>query len=249
MATFRKKEELFKQEFAMPFNITKKNADIIIKGCGILDWQEETQYLQNQLSLEQPRCPGSWDSRQEKRDNQLRKAELTRAARAEKEKVVEGEIMLEEEHKDDDHKSDDDDEEWTTRASNSKKPKLDIMGHIAPACDDRNTYTRDETVLATAVVKACGTDSMNTNINKSTACVQRRKMRLANAKMVKDKFVYTEKVVVHWDGKTLTLRGRLDSKRVCAYFSGVDAASTRKLGSRRLSQRWGRMNLMLPRSS
>lgn len=229
MPTFKKKEELFKQELAMPFNITKTNADNIIKGSSMLDWQEETQYLHNQLSLEQPGCPGSWDSRQEKRDNRLLKAELTRAARAEKEKVVEGERMSDEGDTDDDKKGDNSDEEWTTKTSSRKKPKLDIMGQISLACDARNISTRDRTVLAAATVKACGIDIMDTNISKTVAWDKGRKVRLVKAKEVKDQFVCPEKVVVHWDGKTLMLRGRLESKRVCVYLSGVDAARTRKL--------------------
>ena len=35
--------------------------------------------------------------------------------------------------------------------------------------------------------------------------------------------------MAHWDGKTMTLRGRIESKRVCIYLSGVDAEETRKL--------------------
>ena len=42
-------------------------------------------------------------------------------------------------------------------------------------------------------------------------------------------FSCPDRVVVHWDGKTLTLRGRVESKRVCIYLSGVEAVNMIKL--------------------
>ena len=53
--------------------------------------------------------------------------------------------------------------------------------------------------------------------------------RIQKSNEIKNKFICPKKVVVHWDGKTLTLRGRLESKRVCVYVSGVEEDWMRKL--------------------
>ena len=39
-----------------------------------------------------------------------------------------------------------------------------------------------------------------------------------------------EKLVVHWDGKMLRLRGHIVSHRVCVYLSGVDQELRKLLG-------------------
>ena len=138
------------------------------------------------------------------------KAELTRAARAENEKMVEESRMSAKGDTDNDKEADDSDEEWTTKTRSRKKPRLDIMGQISLVCDARNTSTRNQVVLAAATVKACGINIMDTNISKSVAWVKGRKVRLVKAKEVKlpskDHFVCPEKMVVHWDGTTLMLR-------------------------------------------
>jgi hypothetical protein len=46
-------------------------AEYIIKNSGIKDWKEEFVYLQNQLSEQQPGCPGSFDQKQKNRDKRL----------------------------------------------------------------------------------------------------------------------------------------------------------------------------------
>ena len=36
-------------------------------------------------------------------------------------------------------------------------------------------------------------------------------------------------MVVHWDGKAMKLKGKIESKRVCVYISGVNAEKVQKL--------------------
>ena len=69
---FQEKEQQLKADLDMPFNITKGDAMRIIQYSGIRDWQEEWEYLKNQLSREQVGCPGSLDPRQQKRDQRKR---------------------------------------------------------------------------------------------------------------------------------------------------------------------------------
>ena len=56
-----------------------------------------------------------------------------------------------------------------------------------------------------------------------------QKARLEKSADILTNFECQDMVVVHWDGKTLKLRGRIESKRVCIFISGVDAHKTRKL--------------------
>ena len=57
----------------------------------------------------------------------------------------------------------------------------------------------------------------------------KKKVRVAKAKEICDSFQCPAKGVIHWDGKTLFLRGRVESKRVCVYLSGVEEDRSRKL--------------------
>ena len=68
-----------------------------------------------------------------------------------------------------------------------------------------------------------------TNINKSSAWKKGQQTRLKKATEIKNSFVCPDKVVVHWDGKMLKLRGQISSNRVCIYLSGIEALQTRKL--------------------
>ena len=59
-SSFLKKEEEFKNGMKKPFDISKVAAEDIIRNSGIKEWKEEFLYLQNQLSEQQPGCPGSF---------------------------------------------------------------------------------------------------------------------------------------------------------------------------------------------
>ena len=45
---------------------------------------------------------------------------------------------------------------------------------------------------------------------------------LEKSKDIMETYVFPDKVIFHWDGKTFKLTGRIMSKRVCIYISGVD---------------------------
>ena len=56
-------------------------------------------------------------------------------------------------------------------------------------------------------------------------------MRLEKAEKIKEQLQCPDKVVVHWDGKTLDLKGRIASKRVCVYLSTYLGSMLRRPGS------------------
>ena len=64
---------------------------------------------------------------------------------------------------------------------------------------------------------------------KTPAWEKGQKIRAAKAKEICDTFQCPAKGVIHWDGNTLLLRGRVESKRVCVYWSGVEEDKSRKL--------------------
>ena len=103
------------------------------------------------------------------------------------------------------------------------------MGKISLTCDAMNISVRDRTVISATVANALGVDLDKTNINQTTAWRKGKEVRLEKAKDIIASYTCPDKVVVHWDGKTFKLRGRIESKRVCIFISGVDEEKTRKL--------------------
>ena len=65
--------------------------------------------------------------------------------------------------------------------------------------------------------------------NGTSAWRRGQTARIEKAYQMKDNFVCPDMVVLHWDGKTLKLRGNIKSNRVCVYLSGVSEESYRKL--------------------
>ena len=109
------------------------------------------------------------------------------------------------------------------------REKIDVMGKISLTCDAMNISVRDRTVISATVANALGVDLDKTNINQTTAWRKGKEVRLEKAKDIIASYTCPDKVVVHWDGKTFKLRGRIESKRVCIFISGVDEEKTRKL--------------------
>ena len=236
--TFQTKLKIFKEDLEMPLNISKQKANEIIHSSGIKDWQEEVMHLNNQLSKEQLGCPGPMDFKQKKRDNRLQKTMADSAKSAAKRQAKEDELeKRKEDEKQEESKNDKMDEEdekdenYESKESRRQggKRKIDVMGPISLTADARNLSLRDQVVMAASVANAIGVNIDDTNISKSTAWYQRSKQRVKRAKEVMDEFVCSDKVVVHWDGKTLTLKGKVESKRVCVYLSGVEAEKSIKL--------------------
>ena len=231
---FLAKLKHLKNALEMPLNITKVEAANIIHKSGIKDWQEETTHLENQLSKSQVGCPSGMDFRQRKRDNRILKDMSVRAQVAAKEKEKEAVLESRKKEEEDMYEPERQEEEdmdvtESYKGWEPKKKKIDVMGPVSLTADARNLSVRDETVMAASVVNALGYNLNDTNVSKSTAWYQRKKERMKRAEKVKGEFTCPDKVVVHWDGKTLTLKGRIESKRVCIYLSGVDSDNMIKL--------------------
>ena len=110
------------------------------------------------------------------------------------------------------------------------KRKIDVMGPISQAADARNISLGDRAVMVAATLKAVGVDIDTTNCNKTSAWRKGRSARVKRAREIKEGFSCPSKVVIHWDGKTLKLRGKITSNRVCVYLSGLgNQSEIRKL--------------------
>ena len=230
---FLKKHQDLLSNLDLPLDIRWVDAGKILQNSGILDWKEELSYLESQMTREQPGGLDSLDMRQKKRDDRKLKEKLTRDAKLAKEKAEQDRDqridIAEKENIDEEKENIDENDNDTEYVVGEKKKLIDVMGKISLTCDAKNISVRDRIVIAGSVAKAVGVDINETNINRSTAWRKGQRVRLEKAKEIKEDFIIPEKVVVHWDGKTLTLRGRIQSKRVCIYLSGVDAEQTRKL--------------------
>ena len=232
--SFRTKEENFTAELGKAFNITKVAAEDIIRHSGILDWRNEVQHLQNQLSDPQVGCLGSLDKVQQKCDTRKIVA-VVRAEQSEKKKeAIEkelferkgtvkeaGEVFVEDDNNND--------KDFVDTARNKKKKKIDIMGHISTTADRTNTYYTARSMIAASAANALGVDVADTNISKTTAWRKAKEARTVTAATIKEAFKCPDKVTVHWDGKALTLRENQKSNRVCVYVSGAGSDCSRKL--------------------
>ena len=194
-----KKVNLFKNKLETPFNIIRKNGEAILSQAGIKDWQEELQYLRQQLSPRQVGCCSQFDQRQRKRDNRINnekeKLEInnnnTEAEKVKKrlvEKEVREEILTSESGDGDD--KDNSDTTFMFNGPRKKKAKLNIMEKIAMTADAKGISIRDRTALAASVVNALGVDLGDTNINVRSAWRSARKVRTAVAKKVKNELWY-----------------------------------------------------------
>ena len=213
-------------------DIRKQEAETIIQHSGMLEWEEEVEYLRNQMTRAQMGCPGPWDTRQKKRDERRLKEDKTKEKtkkRNEKEKEEIEKRKLEAEEEDSEMDDNGNDPDYQSKEKKIKQSKIDVMGKISVTCDAKNVPIRVRTVVAASVANALGIDIDKTNISKTTAWRKGRETRLKKSKEIKDNFKCPDKVVVHWDGKTLKVRGGLESKRVCVLLSGVEEERMRKL--------------------
>ena len=184
------------------------------------------------MTREQAGCVRSYDKRQKKRDDRLLKEEKTKDAKATETLIVKNKLMknkaeYEKENIDQALDENVNDKDFMIKEGKKGKDKIDVMGKIALTCDALNS--RDRTVISASVANALGVDIDKTNINQTSAWRKGQKARLEKSADILKNFDLADMVVVHWDGKTLKLRGRIESKRVCIFISGVDAEKTRKL--------------------
>ena len=230
--SFLDKQQKFILDLDLPFDIRKVDADTIIQDSDTIYWREEVEYLGNQMTREQAGSVGSHDMRQKKRDDRVLKGEINKE-NTDKEKAKndnELEKNKAEYEKEDTNKVlDENDNDKNFSLERTRIRKIDVMGKISLTCDAKNISIRDRTVIAASVVNALGIDINQTNINQSTAWRKGNEARLEKSKDIMETYVFPDKVIVYWDGKTFKLEGRIMSKRVCIYISGVDVENIRKL--------------------
>ena len=213
-------------------DIRRQDAETVIQHCGMLEWEEEVEYLRSQMTRAQVGCPGSWDTRQKKRDERRFKEEKTKEETKKKTEEAKEEVSkrkFEAEKEDSEMDENENDPEYQNKEKRVKQPKIDVMGQISVTCDARNVTLSDRIVVAASVANALGVDIDKTNISRSTAWRKGQEARLNKSREIKDNFKCPDKVVVHWDGKTLKVRGGLESKRICVYLSGMEEDKMRKL--------------------
>ena len=238
---YLEKTEKFQEEMSMPLDIRLRDYEAIIRNSGVLDWEEDIKYLRGQMTKEQPGTFGSLDTRQLKCDQR-------RAARKHQERPTEEQQERERSERreeservrafnnggsDDEYEVDDNanDHDFVNRTRWSRESrKADIMGPISQVADAQNISVRGRLFVAAAACNANGIDLKRTNVSRTTAWRRGQQQRLKKANEIKAEFALPEKLVVHWDGKMLRLRGRIVSHRVCVYLSGVDQEVRKLLG-------------------
>ena len=230
---FKKKEVQFQVVLDKPFNISKVAAELIIQESGLLDWREEAQHLRNQLADEQVGCPGPLDNVQKQSDTRKIVTLLNAEETLQKKQAEEAELLertnAEKRNRSSvaDDLNNNDDDNYIVKTK--KKKKIDIMGKISITSDRANVSFSGRTMIAASTANALGVDVEDTNISKTTAWRKAQEVRTETAAMIKEAFDCPDKVIVHWDGKTLTLKGNLKSNRVCVYVTGTEAEILRKL--------------------
>ena len=221
-------------DLQLPMDIRKRDAELVLQHSGVLDWKEDVMYLRAQMTKEQPGSLAAFDARQKKKDLRKLKEKVNLEAKASKEKLTRAELEERKENIENEQVAEQQvDENDNDKSYTQGRSLIDVMGPISLTCDARNISVRDRTVVAASVVNALGPSLGitldDTNVNKSTAWRKGQKKRLQKSKQIREEFTCPDRVVVHWDGKTLTLRGNVKSTRVCVYLSGVEAEQTRKL--------------------
>ena len=103
------------------------------------------------------------------------------------------------------------------------------MGPTTVTADRLGLSFSQRTMYAASVANALGLDIDNTYISRTSAWEMSQKKRLTVVESIKDNFQCPPKIVLHLDGKILTVTGSLESNRVAIYISGVDIDKFKKL--------------------
>ena len=227
-SSFMKKEENFVMNVLdMPFKILCRDYENNMSTAGITAWKEDLQHLNNQLERDQVGTCSGYDVRQKKKDNRkLKEMMRTSSAPASTMEEIEDDIE-EEEGVDVDMEEDSEFVKRERRKITDKK--VDVMGPVSATADRLGLSTRERTMMTASVANALGVDISNTNISTSTAWLKGQKERLKVSANIRENFQCPDLVVVHWDGKILTVKGNKESNRVAVYVSGVDGTGFRKL--------------------
>ena len=231
-SAFLKKQENFANNMLdMPFSIVCREYEENMKSeAGITDWKEDLQHLHNQLQREQVGSCAGFDDKQKKKDNRKLKGLLGSGGTSDSDMEDIEEVDYGEEEEDHEMDDCDDDEDYTVKLSR-KEPvnKLNVMGPASATADRLGLSVRQRCMFAASVVNALGVDVSDTNINRGTAWKKGQEERLKISASIKEDFECPDLVIVHWDGKILTITGNIESNRVAVYISGVDATGFRKL--------------------
>ena len=227
---FKRKEEKFEREVLdMPFSILVRDYESILKDSGIKDWKEDLVHLHNQLQREQVGSCAAKDFRQKKRDDRKVYEKLLEEAKIREINVATpGQASGEDEDVEVMDVGDEDDD-FCVKARRQSTHKVDVMGPITATADRLGLSVRQRCVMAAAVANTLEVDIDKTNISKTSAWSRSQQERVKIAKCVKDGFQKPERVVVHFDGKILKIKGNMVSNRVAVYITGVEESPVRKL--------------------
>ena len=89
------------------------------------------------------------------------------------------------------------------------------MGQITLTADRVNVSYQARAMIAAATVNAIGGNIDETNISKISGWRKAKEVRSETATRIKEDFKCPKKVSVHWDGKSVILKGNQKSKCLC----------------------------------
>ena len=143
--SFLKAKEDFEENMTLPFDIRKVTTyEQTMSSSGVLDWEEDLEYLKGQMTKEQPGCLSSIDQRQlqcDKRREERRRQEAARLEKEEQRRVEEEEALYEGETEEDDEDMldvNDNDATYEDDRMRKRPKKIDVMGPIGQASDAKN---------------------------------------------------------------------------------------------------------------
>ena len=231
-AELLRKATTFKGDMEEPMNLLKRDGEVILCQAGIKAWEEDLTHLRQQLQRQQIGTCDGHDQRQAKKDNRSNYEKHLKEVKIAKEckKKEEEEVKAKENEESNCEGSFEDLKDEDFEGPKVKKAKkVDIMTHISRTADGRGLSYRDRTAMAGSLCNAVGIDIKTTNVSTGTAFRKAHSERIRISQEVKENFTCPEYVSVRFDGKTLTLKGKMKSTRIAVYISGVDADNVRKL--------------------
>ena len=203
----------------------------ILANSGILDWREDLEHLHNQLTVQQPGCCDSHDTRQAKRDDRklntvIREQKRRDFSNAEiamsKNKIV---FSDNESDVDDDSR----DRSYISEMKEQTKKKIDVMGPVAATADRLNLSSAAMAMHSAATARALGVKVGDTNISVTTAWRKRTEGRKKLACNIKKSFSPFNLSGLHWDGKSLKLYRHMKGNFVVVYMTGVEEGQPSQL--------------------
>ena len=237
---YMKRADEFREQLQNPFNILKHNGEQILCQSGIKLWEEELTHLRNQMDPKQVGCCDGYDQRQKKkeereirekasRDAAIEKSKNEAAARKEVEMEARKEALVEEHTGAPVCSSTKVSSDEDFRGPKKRTQKIDVMGKVSRTADALGLSMRQRAAMTASVLNSVDINLNETNVSVMSAHKKGKENRLRIAKDVKDNFVCPLHVSLHWDGKILTMKGKVKSNRVAIYISGTDSQKVRKV--------------------